>query len=79
MKWIAGLVGLTLYVIWPYYTLIEFGQAIQSRDSRTINSMVDWSTLRANVKAQLQEGKPCRTQRRSRETRPLRLWETLSP
>ena len=54
MKWSAGILGVMLYLVWPYYTLIELAQAIQSGDARAINQMVDWGLVRTSVKAQLQ-------------------------
>jgi hypothetical protein len=54
MKWAAGILGLMLYLVWPYYTLIELAQAIQSGDAQAINQMVDWRLVRTSVKAQFQ-------------------------
>jgi Protein of unknown function (DUF2939) len=54
MKWAAAILCLMLYLVSPYYTLIELAQAIQSRDAPAINQLVDWNLVRTNVKAQLQ-------------------------
>jgi hypothetical protein len=54
MKWAAAVFAVTLYVIWPYYTLFELGRAIQSGDAETINRLVDWDQVRVSVKAQIQ-------------------------
>jgi Protein of unknown function (DUF2939) len=54
MKWAAGIFVAMLYLIWPYYTLLELTQAIQAADAPTINRLVDWDRLRPSLKAQLQ-------------------------
>jgi Protein of unknown function (DUF2939) len=54
MKWAAGICAAVLYLVWPYYTLLELGQAIQAADAPTINRLVDWDRLRPSLKAQLQ-------------------------
>jgi hypothetical protein len=54
MKWAAAIIGVMLYVIWPYYTLFELGRAIQSGNAETINRLVDWEQVRVSVKAQIQ-------------------------
>jgi len=54
MKWAAGIVAVTLYLVWPYYTLMELSQAIRAGDAPAINERVDWDQVRASVKAQLQ-------------------------
>jgi hypothetical protein len=56
MKWAAAAIfGVTLYVIWPYYTLLELYRAAQSGNAATINRVVDWEQVRMSVKAQIQE------------------------
>ena len=54
MKWAAGILVAALYLVWPYYTLIELAQAIQTVDAPTINRLVDWQRVRTSVKSQLQ-------------------------
>lgn len=54
MKWAAGILILMLYLVWPYYTLIELAQAIKSKDAETINQIVDWAPIRTSFKAQMQ-------------------------
>jgi DUF2939 family protein len=54
MKWAAGIFAAMLYLVWPYYTLLELTQAIQAADAPTINRLVDWDRLRPSLKAQLQ-------------------------
>jgi hypothetical protein len=54
MKWAAGIFAAMLYLVWPYYTLLELGQAIKAADAPTINRLVDWDRLRPSLKAQLQ-------------------------
>jgi hypothetical protein len=54
MKWAAGIFVAMLYLVWPYYTLLELTQAIQAADAPTINRLVDWDQLRSNLKAQWQ-------------------------
>jgi hypothetical protein len=55
MKWAAAIFGVMLYVIWPYYTLLELSRAAQSGNAATINRLVDWEKVRVSVKAQIQE------------------------
>jgi hypothetical protein len=53
-KWAAGACFLAiLYLVWPYYTLLELATAARSRDSATISERVDWERLRSSFKAQL--------------------------
>jgi hypothetical protein len=54
MKWAAAIFGVMLYVIWPYYTVLELSRAIQSGDAVMINRLVDWEQVRPSVKAQIQ-------------------------
>ena len=54
MKWAAAILGVILYLVWPYCTLIGLAYALQSGDARDINQMVDWGRLRSSLKAQLQ-------------------------
>ena len=54
MKWAAAILGVILYLVWPYCTLIGLVHAIQSGDAQAINQMVDWGRVRTSVKAQLQ-------------------------
>jgi len=54
MKWATGICAAMLYLVWPYYTLLELAQAIQAADAPTINRLVDWDRLRPSLKAQLQ-------------------------
>jgi Protein of unknown function (DUF2939) len=55
MRWAAAaILGVMLYVIWPYYTLFELSRAIQSHNAATINRLVDWEQVRVGVKAQIQ-------------------------
>jgi hypothetical protein len=55
MKWAAAaILGVMLYVIWPYYTLFELSRAIQARNAVTVNRLVDWEQVRVSVKAQIQ-------------------------
>jgi hypothetical protein len=54
MKWAAGIFAAMLYLVWPYYTLVELAGAIRAGDAPTINRLVDWDRVRASVKAQLQ-------------------------
>jgi hypothetical protein len=55
MKWAAAAVlGVMLYVIWPYCTLLELSRAIESRNAVTINRLVDWEQVRESVKTQIQ-------------------------
>jgi len=54
MKWAAATIGVMLYVIWPYYTLLELSRAIQAGNAVTINRLVDWEQVRVSVKAQIQ-------------------------
>jgi hypothetical protein len=53
MKWAAAILGVMLYLVWPYYTLVELAQAIKSPDAPAIQ-LVDWTLVRTSVKAQLQ-------------------------
>lgn len=55
MKWAVIILATILYMIWPYYTLLQLGHAVQNVDPMTINSLVDWKQLRTNLKAQLAE------------------------
>ena len=55
MKWAAVIFAAMLYLIWPYYTLIELGSAIRSGDVKTINQLVDWDHVRSSVKHQISE------------------------
>lgn len=54
MKWAAGIFFAMLYLVWPYYTLLELAGAVKSADTKTLNELVDWSTLRTSLKTQLQ-------------------------
>jgi hypothetical protein len=54
MKWAAGICAAVLYLVWPYYTLLELAQAIRAADAPAINRLVDWDRLRPSLKAQLQ-------------------------
>jgi hypothetical protein len=54
MKWAAAILGAMLYLVWPYYTLLELANGIKSADAPTINRLVDWDRVRASVKAQIQ-------------------------
>src|ERR1700730_472668 len=42
-------VGLT-YGIYPYVTLYRLGQAIRSGDAATLETMVDWGSVREGIK-----------------------------
>lgn len=54
MKWAAAaIIGVMLYAIWPYYTLLELSRAIQSGNPVAINRLVDWDQVRESVKAQI--------------------------
>jgi hypothetical protein len=55
MKWAGAIFAGMLYLLWPYYTLLELAQAVQNADATTINGLVNWTQLRANLKAQLAE------------------------
>jgi len=54
MKWSAGILVVVLYLVWPYYALIDLADAIKSSDAATINQYVDWDSIRTSFKAQLQ-------------------------
>ncbi|HMJ27713.1 MAG TPA: DUF2939 domain-containing protein [Xanthobacteraceae bacterium] len=54
MKWAGAILGVMLYLAWPYYTLVELAQAIKSSDAPAINKLVDWSLVRTSLKAQFQ-------------------------
>jgi hypothetical protein len=53
MKWAAGIFLAMLYVVSPYYTLLELAGAFKSGDAKTINELVDWGSLRISFKAQV--------------------------
>jgi Protein of unknown function (DUF2939) len=55
MKWAAGIFVVILYLVWPYYTLIELAGGIRSGDVQTINRLVDWDHVRKSVKTQIGE------------------------
>jgi hypothetical protein len=53
VKWLIGVaVVLLLYVLWPYYALLELKHAIRTADAPTIKRLVDWDQLRANLKTE---------------------------
>lgn len=54
MKWAAGIFAAILYLVSPYYALLELAQAIRAADAQAINRLVDWDELRPNLKRQLQ-------------------------
>jgi hypothetical protein len=54
MKWAVGICLAVLYLVSPYYALLELAQAIQAADAQAINRLVDWDQLRPNLKRQLQ-------------------------
>jgi hypothetical protein len=54
MKWAAVAIAAMLYLVWPYYTLLELTEAIRTADAPAIKRLVDWDQLRPNLKAQLQ-------------------------
>jgi hypothetical protein len=54
-KWVAGACFLgILYLVWPYYTLLELASAARSGDAASIKELVDWERVRLSLKAQLQ-------------------------
>jgi len=54
-KWAIGVLAvLLLYVLWPYYTLLELKHAIRTADAPAIRRLVDWEELRANLKTQFE-------------------------
>ncbi len=53
-KWAAGILAVLVYLAWPYYALYDLAQGIRSGDAATINQRVDWDSVRASVKAQVQ-------------------------
>ena len=54
MKWAALILAAILYGVWPYYTLLDLTQAVQTGNAKVINERVDWSSVRASVKSQTQ-------------------------
>jgi len=54
MKWAAGIFVAILFLVWPYYTLLELAQAVRAGDAPTISRLVDWDRVRTSVKSQVQ-------------------------
>jgi hypothetical protein len=55
VKWAIGVFAvLLMYVLWPYYTLLELKHAIRTADAPAIRRLVDWKELRANLKTQFE-------------------------
>src|SRR5262245_13659108 len=54
MKWAAaGLLGLVLFLAWPYYACVELTRAIVAGDAETVNRRVDWDSVRPSIKRQI--------------------------
>src|SRR5437870_2848536 len=54
-KWVMGACCLAiLYLVWPYYTLLELASAARAGDAAIIKGLVDWERVRVSLKAQLQ-------------------------
>jgi len=53
MKWAAGALVLILYLVWPYYTLIELGREIHNGDGKAIGQRLDFQRVRASLRGQV--------------------------
>ena len=50
---LAAIVVAVLYAVWPVYTALQIREAIVTGDTATLNSKVDWDSLRASLKTSL--------------------------
>jgi hypothetical protein len=50
---LAAIVVAVLYAAWPVYSALQIREAIVTGDAATLNSRVDWDSLRASLKTSL--------------------------
>jgi hypothetical protein len=61
---IAASLAVALYGAWPYATLLKLRQDLQRHDVQALQGDIDWSQVRAGLKAQIRdslEGRPAPT------------------